>query len=513
MNIQEAKDEIVRTVHTYTAKDSSGCYLIPAVRQRPVLLIGPPGIGKTAIMEQAASECGVGLAAYTITHHTRQSAVGLPTLLQRQFRGRDYTVTEYTMSEIVGSIYEYEERTGHREGILFIDEINCVSETLAPTMLQFLQYKTFGNHHVPEGWVIVAAGNPPEYNKSVRELDMAALDRVRTLHVEAEVSVWKNYALKKGIHPAILSYLELHPEYFYQVTLTRDKQEFVTARGWEDLSVLLWEYERQGYPIDRSFMEEFLRVPKIASDFASYYQLSKTYLKEYRLSELTKGTLETEKKEELQNRLLEAPGDVRCMFIRHLLSAVSEQMTDYGIFRRMTEREKEVLCQLASYLKGEGKGSLDGFFERRFHAREVQKENDLLKPWEERLECAVDEALKELLTKEGRTQVIRELLACTQVDEASVPSSNLLKRQEELTAKREEVVECLDRITGFLLETFGEDLEVADWLHGVQSHGDYQSLNYRRDDLKALLTEQEQEERLRKNIKEMEEMYETFNRK
>lgn len=513
MNIKEAKMEIIHTIQAYTMKNEQNGYQIPLVRQRPILLIGPPGIGKTAIMEQIAEECDIGLVAYTITHHTRQSAIGLPLIEKKVFDGKEYTVTEYTMSEIVGSIYEYEERTGHREGILFIDEINCVSETLAPTMLQFLQYKTFGNHHVPEGWVIVAAGNPPEYNKSVRELDMAALDRVRTLHVEAEVSVWKNYALKKGIHPAILSYLELHPEYFYQVTLTRDKQEFVTARGWEDLSVLLWEYERQGYPIDRNFMEEFLRVPKIASDFASYYQLSKTYLKEYHLSELTKGTLETEKKEELQNCLLEAPGDVRCMFIRHLLSAVSEQMTDYGMFRRMTEREKEVLCQLSSYLKGEGKGSPDGFFERRFHAREVQKENDLLKPWEERLECAVDEALKELLTKEGRTQVLRELTACTQVDEVSVPSANLLKKQEELTAKREEVVECLDRLTGFLLETFGEDLEVADWLHGVQSHGDYQSLGYQRNDLKALLTGQEQEERLRKNIREMEEMYETFNSK
>lgn len=52
------------------------------------------------------------------------------------------------------------EQTGLEHGILFIDEINCVSETLAPTMLQFLQCKTFGNQAVPAGWVIVAAGNP-----------------------------------------------------------------------------------------------------------------------------------------------------------------------------------------------------------------------------------------------------------------------------------------------------------------------------------------------------------------
>ena len=80
------------------------------------------------------------------------------------------------MSEIVASIYDRMEETGLNEGILFIDEINCVSETLAPAMLQFLQNKTFGNHRIPEGWVIVTAGNPPEYNKSVREFDVVTLD-------------------------------------------------------------------------------------------------------------------------------------------------------------------------------------------------------------------------------------------------------------------------------------------------------------------------------------------------
>ena len=93
MNIKEAKEEIVRTIRAYTAKDDSGCYRIPTVRQRPVLLIGPPGIGKTAIMEQAAAECGTGLIAYTITHHTRQSAVGLPQLINRQFGDMEYTMT------------------------------------------------------------------------------------------------------------------------------------------------------------------------------------------------------------------------------------------------------------------------------------------------------------------------------------------------------------------------------------------------------------------------------------
>ena len=191
MNIKRAKEEIKDTIEAYLLKDENGEYVIPSIRQRPVLLIGPPGVGKTQIMEQISRECRVGLISYTITHHTRQSAVGLPFIEKKMYGDREYAVTEYTMSEIVASIYNRMEETGLKEGILFIDEINCVSETLAPTMLQFLQCKTFGSHKIPEGWIIAAAGNPPEYNKSVREFDVVTLDRIKRIDVEPDLAVWK----------------------------------------------------------------------------------------------------------------------------------------------------------------------------------------------------------------------------------------------------------------------------------------------------------------------------------
>ena len=112
MNIKRAKEEIEHTVKAYLAKDALGEYAIPAIRQRPILLMGPPGIGKTQVMEQVARECGVALVAYTITHHTRQSAVGLPFIRQRHYGDKDVSVTEYTMSEIIASIYAKME--GHR---------------------------------------------------------------------------------------------------------------------------------------------------------------------------------------------------------------------------------------------------------------------------------------------------------------------------------------------------------------------------------------------------------------
>lgn len=231
MNIKQAKNEVIRTVRAYLEKRDNGEYMIPVIRQRPLLLLGAPGIGKTQIMEQVASECGIGLVSYTITHHTRQSAVGLPFIREKTYGEQTYSVTEYTMSEIIASVYEKIEK-GKKEGILFIDEINCVSETLAPTMLQFLQCKTFGNQAIPEGWIIVAAGNPPEYNKSVRDFDIVTLDRIRNIPVEASQQAFLTYGAEAGLHGAILSYLALKPEKFYHVSRDENALHYVTARGW-----------------------------------------------------------------------------------------------------------------------------------------------------------------------------------------------------------------------------------------------------------------------------------------
>ncbi|WP_418746987.1 ATP-binding protein [Frisingicoccus sp.] len=320
MNIKEAKEEIIHTVRAYTAKDELGNYVIGRTHQRPVLLIGPPGIGKTAIMEQVARECGIGLVAYTITHHTRQSAIGLPIIEHREFGGKEYPVTEYTMSEIIGAVYDQMRRTGLKEGILFIDEINCVSETLAPTMLQFLQGKTFGNHQVPEGWIIVAAGNPPEYNKSVKEFDIVTLDRVKRIDVTENLPVWKEYAYKAGIHGSIISYLDVKKENFYTVETTVEGKRFVTARGWEDLSQMIRAYEKLDIPVTEGVIGQYLQHPRIAKEFSAYMDLYKKYAADYNVEDILHGKIHPGAEE----RISSAPFDEKLSVLGLLVSALSD---------------------------------------------------------------------------------------------------------------------------------------------------------------------------------------------
>ena len=353
MDIARARQEIENTVRAYLAADDAGQPLVDPVRQRPILLMGPPGVGKTQIVEQAAQACGVALVAYTITHHTRQSAMGLPFIRQKVYGGREYSVTEYTMSEIIASIYETMERTGLHNGILFIDEINCVSETLAPTMLQFLQYKTFGNQAVPAGWVIVAAGNPPEYNKSVRDFDLVTLDRVRRIDVEPDLGVWQTYARARRVHPAITAFLELRPRHFYRVENDVDGPLFVTARGWEDLSALLYSHAALGLPVDEAVLGQYLRHPAVARDFAAYWALYQKYHADYGVEEILAGHIAGTAVE----RALRAAFDERMSLVSLLLAGLG---TRFAAARRADAVTDACYAQLRRYRRGLDAGTAAG---------------------------------------------------------------------------------------------------------------------------------------------------------
>lgn len=363
MNIKQAKEYIKNAVNLYLKKDEYGEYRVPVVRQRPIFLLGAPGIGKTAIMEQIAQEMGIALVAYSMTHHTRQSALGLPFITQKNYGGETYSVSEYTMSEIIASVYDTMENSGIKEGILFLDEINCVSETLAPSMLQFLQYKVFGRHKVPEGWVIVTAGNPPEYNKSVREFDVVTLDRLKVLEVEPDLRIWKEYAVERRIHNAIVNYLDLKKDHFYCMEMTTKGRSYVTARGWEDLSEMLTLYEEEQLPVDETLVGQYLRNDKVVREFTAYYDLYQKYKRDYHIGDILGGNPSVQ----AIARAKEAAFDERISLLGMLLDRVQADMK--GIMEQAA-----FLTDLKNPLKAIGDTAEESFLEQMLSLLEKQAE-------------------------------------------------------------------------------------------------------------------------------------------
>jgi len=282
LNITQAKEELKRICTTYL-NDSN----IPFNRQRPVMLMGPAGIGKTDIPKQAAEELEIGFVSYSITHHTRQSALGLPKIISKNYNGEEVLVTEYTASEIIASVMDEIKNSGNEKGILFIDEVNCASETLTAPLLQLYQNKTLGTSRLPEGWVLVLAGNPGEYNRSAKEFDAVTRDRLRVIDIVPDPEAWLLYAENKNLNPTVISYVSLMQNNFYSF---EEDEGIVTPRGWEELAINFDIYEKNNYPITPAFIKQFIGSQRIAMDFYNHTNMVKNVISDKEAQDILAGT-------------------------------------------------------------------------------------------------------------------------------------------------------------------------------------------------------------------------------
>ena len=120
-----------------------------------------------------------------------------------------------------------------------------------------------------------------------------------------------------------LSYLELHPQNFYQINADVDGTQFVTARGWEDLSNLLDTYETLGLQADEDLIREYIQHPKIAEDFSAYLDLYYKYRDDYGVEEILAG----QAKPAVFARLLQAPFDERLSLVSLILAGLGTRFT------------------------------------------------------------------------------------------------------------------------------------------------------------------------------------------
>lgn len=271
VTIQQARKTLLQAVRVYFRKDRLGHYAMDRRRARPLCLLGPAGVGKTEIVRQVAEENGLAFLSYSITHHTRQSIIGLPRLVEGSVNGKPCSMTEYTMSEIIAQVHRTMAQSGKSEGILFLDEFNCASESLRPIMLQLLQDKSFGPHPIPDGWMLVLAGNPSEYNRAATDLDAVTADRMRVMHIQPDYSAWRGYMVSRKVHPVVLSYLDNHKDHFYVYRRDEGGTALTTARGWEDLSIMMGELEAAGEVLDLPTVAQYIQAADVARSFFSYY--------------------------------------------------------------------------------------------------------------------------------------------------------------------------------------------------------------------------------------------------
>ena len=292
--------------------------------------------------------------------------------------------------------------------------------------------------------MIGAAGNPPEYNKSVRDFDVVTLDRIKKIDVEADYGVWKEYAYQAGIHPAILAYLEIRKEYFYRMETTVDGKAFVTARGWEDLSRLIQVYEELGKEIDREVVHQYLQHGKIAKDFANYYALYKKYKEDYGIERILQGQFQPE----TIQRLKFAAFDEKLSVVELLNGKLSE------LFKNCWKTDTYV-TQLFSWLKQmKARESVEEIVKEAKEGLEQRKQAEQIGKEEEYI-------FKDVIADlEGYSRMQQE-------EHLDFPAAFEKIREDfqEKTRKREQEIEetqeALYHAFEFMEEAFGESQEMV----------------------------------------------------
>lgn len=308
-SIKTANKEIKNALKQYYQKDDNGKYILGPWNMLPIYLIGPAGIGKTKTVMDIAQELGLGFVSYSLVHHTRQTLMGLPIITTFPFDGKEYTDTEYTLSEVLGAVYKQVEQ-GHREGILLLDEANCCMETIQPILLSFLQTKVLGNSKLPEGWVILLCGNPPRsiYNQNARAWDGALMDRLRVMEIETNHEEFMEYISAKELHPVVRYYLMMKTEDAYICSKSDKEINLVTYRTWENLSDSIYDYERLGLEVTKAFINQFIKVDRVVNAFYELYGCSN--LNDLDYAELTNSLLNHKDNYDLMKNLKDKPVSV-----------------------------------------------------------------------------------------------------------------------------------------------------------------------------------------------------------
>ena len=197
----------------------------------------------------------------------------------------------------------------------------------------------------------------------------STLDRVRKIEVEAEYSVWSEYARENRINPAILSYLELRPANFYKAEADVDGLQFVTARGWEDLSCLLDIYKELSIEADEEIIYEFIQHREVAKDVAAYLDLYKKYEDNYGINDILKGNVPSL----VYERIYRASFDERLSVVNLLLSGLDIYFDKTYAYHFIADNW---FSFLKSFKEKAGKGSSVDLYEKLYidYRADIEKE-------------------------------------------------------------------------------------------------------------------------------------------
>jgi hypothetical protein len=236
-------------------------YRDPVLRRRATMLWGPRGVGKSSVVMQVAEQCRVPLVDLRLT-----------TIEPVDIRGAIYAdddqeKTVWFPPEFLPSVHE-------PEGILFLDELTAADQRLQISAYSLILDRKVGHYRLPDGWLVVAAGNAAYHGAVSHDMGTALADRMFHFNVQTVIGAFLDHAMAHDFAPEVMAFLKVRPNKLddTQAQLANDHLVGASPRGWEDVSNVI----KSDLPEDakRVFVQGRLGAANAAEFFGVLRELS-----------------------------------------------------------------------------------------------------------------------------------------------------------------------------------------------------------------------------------------------
>lgn len=203
--------------------------------RRPFFVHGQPGAGKSDLVRQAAKELGVELRDVRASQLESVDLRGLPVVED----GRT-----------IWSVPNFLPTDPESTGILFLDELNQANQSTQAASYQLILDRRLGDYKLPDGWVVVAAGNRAIDRAIANKMGSALKNRFTHIEIDVDSDEWLDWAAKNGVHPSITGYIRFRPanlndlagrgaEGKKKMEAALEGNAFATPRSWKFASDIL----------------------------------------------------------------------------------------------------------------------------------------------------------------------------------------------------------------------------------------------------------------------------------
>lgn len=191
---------------------------------RPVFIWGAPGIGKSALVEKFADDLGMPCVSLLGSQLAPEDIIGIP-----QIRGN---TSEFLPPKMIARSEPY---------VLFLDELNACSQEVQKAFYSLIHEKRIGEYHLPEGSIIIGAGNRAQDSAIVKTMSSALINRMFHVQLNPDPDQWITWAYENNVHPWVIDYITQRPDHLFSQP-PKTEEPYSTPRSWHMLSDILNEY-------------------------------------------------------------------------------------------------------------------------------------------------------------------------------------------------------------------------------------------------------------------------------